>query len=53
MVMESWRDDFVSQKFLWLDHELGDVGEQSTLAEINFLERDGREESMIEVVSDI
>jgi len=30
--------------FCGLDHELGDVGEESVLAEIDFFERDRREE---------
>ena len=32
------------RNFCGLDHELGDVGEESALTEIDFLERDGREE---------
>jgi hypothetical protein len=35
MVTESWRDELCAGNFRGLDHELGDVGEQSALAEVD------------------
>src|SRR6266566_3581376 len=39
-----WRLSFCIGHFSGLDHELSDVGEESTLAEIDFFEGDGGEE---------